>query len=80
MTEKGRRFGYVIHTTAIGPPAGGITHIARVVHMVDRKRQVDIPADQFGERLVRAPSVHASYEKVEAWIAARATIDTIDER
>ena len=77
MTEGGRRFGYVIHTRAVGPPAGGITHVAKVVHMVDRKRQVDIPADQFGETLGKSAfgAREQMREKVEAWIAARGTVD-----
>jgi hypothetical protein len=72
MTVGGRRFGYVIYTTAIGLPAGGITHIAKVVHMVDRKRQVDIPADQFGETSGTSAfgAREQMREKVEAWIAA----------
>jgi hypothetical protein len=77
MTEGGRRFGYVIYTTAIERPVGGITHIAKVVHMVDRKRQVDIPADQFGETLGKSAfgTREQMREKVEAWIAATAIID-----
>jgi hypothetical protein len=68
-----KRYGYSIHTNQLIRPMGAITHIAKVTRMVDRQRQADIPADQFGEAWGQDEDDARRKMKgtVEAWIAAQ---------
>jgi hypothetical protein len=71
--KPAKRYGYSVAAERIRPLPGGMTHIATVTRMRDRKLRVDIPTDEFGETYGQSAAEAEDWmiKKVDVWIASQ---------